>query len=62
MIVRDKDVLQDLSARAPTCRVHISMPTVDEDAWEKLEPGVAHPMQRLRAVRELVDAGIDAAC
>ena len=42
-----------------TCRVHISVPTVDEDAWEKLEPGVAHPMQRLRAVRQLVDAGID---
>ena len=39
--------------------MHISVPTVDEDAWEKLEPGVAHPMQRLRAVRELVDAGID---
>ncbi len=58
MIVRDKDVLQDLTARA-ACRVHISIPTVDEDAWEKLEPGVAHPSQRLRAVRELVDAGID---
>jgi len=58
MIVRDTDVLQDLSARA-TCRVHISVPTVDEEAWEKLEPGVAHPMQRLRAVRQLVDAGID---
>jgi DNA repair photolyase len=38
MIVRDKDVLQDLSKRT-TCRVHISIPTVDEDAWEKLEPG-----------------------
>jgi len=58
MIVRDKDVLQDLTARAG-CRVHISIPTVDEEAWEKLEPGVAHPSKRLRAVRELVDAGID---
>jgi DNA repair photolyase len=58
MIVRDIDVLQDLSRRA-TCRVHISVPTVDEDAWDKLEPGVAPPLQRLRAVRELVDAGID---
>jgi DNA repair photolyase len=58
MIVRDKDILQDLSKRT-TCRVHISVPTVDEEAWDKLEPGVAHPMQRLRAVRELVDAGID---
>jgi DNA repair photolyase len=58
MIVRDIDILQDLSART-TCRVHISVPTVDEDAWERLEPGVAHPAQRLRAVRQLVDAGID---
>lgn len=58
MIVRDKDVLQDLSRRA-SCRVHISIPTVDEEAWEQLEPGVAHPSQRLRAVRDLVDAGID---
>lgn len=58
MIVRDIDVLKDLSAVA-SCRVHMSVPTVDEDAWEKLEPGVAHPMQRLKAVRQLVDAGID---
>lgn len=58
LIVRDTDVLQDLSKRA-ACRVHISIPTVDEDAWEQLEPGVAHPRQRLRAVRQLVDAGID---
>jgi len=58
MIVRDIDVLQDLSARA-ACRVHMSVPTVDEDAWDQLEPGVAHPMKRLQAVRQLVDAGID---
>jgi DNA repair photolyase len=59
MIVRDKDVLQDITARAD-CNVCISVPTVDEDAWRQLEPGTAHPMQRLRAVRELVDAGIRA--
>src|SRR6476620_6728250 len=59
MIVRDKDVLQDLTARAD-CNVCISVPSVDEDAWRQLEPGTAHPMQRLRAVRELVDAGIHA--
>jgi DNA repair photolyase len=40
--------------------VYLSVPTVDEDAWRRLEPGTAHPLQRLRAVRELVDAGIDA--
>jgi len=38
----------------------MSVPTVDEDAWARLEPGTAHPLQRLRAVRELTDAGINA--
>ena len=38
----------------------MSVPTVDEDAWRILEPGTAHPLQRLRAVRELADAGIHA--
>jgi DNA repair photolyase len=59
MVVRDRDVLQELSARAE-CRVYVSVPTVDEDGWRRLEPGTAHPLQRLRAVRELVDAGIEA--
>jgi DNA repair photolyase len=59
MVVRDRDVLQELSARAE-CRVYLSVPTVDEDAWRRLEPGTAHPLKRLRAVRALVDAGIDA--
>jgi DNA repair photolyase len=59
MIVRDKDVLADLSARAG-CSVYISVPCIDEDVWRQLEPGTAPPMQRLRAVRELVDAGIRA--
>jgi DNA repair photolyase len=58
MIVRDRDVLQDLSKRA-RCHIHLSVPTVDEDAWRALEPGTAHPLQRLRAVRELADAGLD---
>src|SRR5688572_3927034 len=59
MIVRDKDVLKDLTA-GPGVSVYISVPTVDEDAWRALEPGTAHPLQRLRAVRELTDAGIRA--
>ena len=59
MIVRDKDVLLELSRRAG-CTVYMSVPTVDEEAWRMLEPGTAHPLQRLRAVRELNDAGIRA--
>ena len=34
------------------------MPSVDDDAWRRLEPGTAPPLQRLRAVRALTDAGI----
>lgn len=59
MVVRDIDVLQQHS-RAARCTIYMSVPTVDEDAWRILEPGTAHPLQRLRAVRELVDAGINA--
>jgi DNA repair photolyase len=59
MVVRDRDVLLDL-ARAASCTIYMSVPTVDEEAWRILEPGTAHPLQRLRAVRELVDAGINA--
>lgn len=59
MVVRDIDLLQELG-RHTTCHVHMSVPTVDEDAWRTLEPGTAPPLQRLRAVRALVDAGIDA--
>src|SRR5207244_3399422 len=59
MVVRDRDLLADLS-KVTTCTVYMSVPTVDEHAWELLEPGTAHPMQRLRAVRELVDAGVNA--
>lgn len=59
MVVRDRDVLADLT-NGPGCTVYISVPCVDEDVWRSLEPGTAHPLQRLRAVRELVDAGIRA--
>ena len=59
MVVRDADLLRELSKRTD-CTVHVSVPTVDEDAWTALEPGTAHPLQRLRAVRALTDAGIEA--
>ena len=59
MVVRDIDVLVEHS-RAARCTVYMSVPTVDEDAWRTLEPGTAHPLQRLRAVRQLSDAGINA--
>ncbi|HYU78028.1 MAG TPA: radical SAM protein [Vicinamibacterales bacterium] len=59
MVVRDIDVLQDLS-RAASATVCVSVPSIDDFVWKTLEPGTASPMQRLRAVRALVDAGIEA--
>ena len=58
MVVRDADILADMTRRGE-CTVYMSVPTVDEDAWTALEPGTAHPMQRLRAVRQLRDAGVN---
>jgi DNA repair photolyase len=59
MVVRDIDALQEVS-RTASATIYMSVPTVDEDAWRTLEPGTAHPLQRLRAVRAMVDAGLDA--
>jgi DNA repair photolyase len=59
MVVRDADLLAELGRRAG-CAAYLSVPTVDEDAWRTLEPGTAHPLQRLRAVRTLRDAGVNA--
>ncbi len=58
MVVRDVDVLARLSS-GPGVTVYMSVPTVDE-AWRALEPGTAPPLQRLRAVRQLLDAGVRA--
>lgn len=59
MVVRDVDVLAELSARAETT-VCFSVPTVDEDVWRHTEPGTPPPRQRLRALSLLVAAGITA--
>jgi DNA repair photolyase len=59
MVVRDIDVLRE-HGRTLRNTVYMSVPTVDEDAWRQLEPGTAHPLQRLRAVRAMVDAGVNA--
>jgi DNA repair photolyase len=57
MIVRDLDVLQE-AGRAADVSVTFSIPTIDPDVWRRTEPGTAHPRQRLRALRTLVEGGI----
>ena len=59
MIVRDLDVLVEASQRA-SVSVTFSVPTLDDEVWRKTEPSTAHPRQRLRALKELVDAGVKA--
>ena len=59
MIVRDLDVLVEAAQRA-SVSVTFSVPTVDDEVWKRTEPSTAHPRQRLKAVRTLVAAGIDA--
>ena len=60
MIVRDVDVLTRAS-QTSGCQIFMSVPSVDERAWERLEPGTAPPLQRLRALRQLKDRGIETA-
>jgi DNA repair photolyase len=59
MIVRDLDVLVELSRRAPFS-VTFSVPTLDDDVWRRTEPGTAHPRRRLDALSRLVAAGVKA--
>jgi DNA repair photolyase len=59
LIVRDVDVLAEAAARADVS-VTFSVPTLDDEIWRKTEPGTAHPRQRLRALKTLVDSGVKA--
>jgi DNA repair photolyase len=59
MIVRDVDLLCDLSRRAEVS-VNFSIPTLDEEVWRRTEPGTAPPRQRFRALGRLVAAGVKA--
>src|SRR5438552_7780130 len=58
LIVRDIDVLSEASGRADVS-INVSIPTLDPVIWRQTEPGTAPPRQRLRAIRRLVDAGIN---
>jgi DNA repair photolyase len=59
LILRDLDLLAELSRRA-RLTVTFSVPTVDESVWSRTEPGTPPPGQRLKVLRRLVEAGIEA--
>lgn len=57
LILRDVDLL-GAAARRGLVRVSLSIGTVDDDVWRATEPGTPPPARRLRAVRQLNEAGI----
>ncbi|MBX5492857.1 MAG: radical SAM protein [Chloroflexi bacterium] len=59
MVLRDLDVLQDLTRRAGAT-VCLSVPTVDAEIWRRTELGTPPPWQRLRVMERLVAGGIRA--
>jgi DNA repair photolyase len=59
LIVRDLDVLVRAATRTKVA-VMFSVPTIDKEVWRRTEPSTAPPLQRLRALSLLVEAGIRA--
>ncbi|HEY2355445.1 MAG TPA: radical SAM protein [Gaiellaceae bacterium] len=59
LIVRDVELLAEAASRADVS-VTFSVPTLDDEIWRRTEPGTAPPRQRLRALKQLVDAGVKA--
>jgi DNA repair photolyase len=59
MVVRDLDVLVEAAQKAEV-GVVFSVPTLDEEVWQRTEPGTPPPRRRLEAVTTLVQAGVKA--
>lgn len=57
LVARDRDILAEL-ARHQCAAVYLSVTTLDSDLAGRLEPRASRPAARLRAIRELADAGI----
>lgn len=59
LVTRDIPILRQLATHH-TVTVHVSLITVDRDLARQIEPRAPTPDARLRAVRRLVDAGVNA--
>jgi len=57
LVARDRDILGELALYRASA-VHISITTLDPELARTMEPRAATPAARLRAVRELTDAGV----
>lgn len=57
LVLRDLDLLVRAATRTEV-RCALSIGTLDEKVWKRMEPGTPHPKRRVEAVRRLNDAGI----
>ncbi|TGM97953.1 PA0069 family radical SAM protein [Leptospira yasudae] len=57
LVTRDIDLLEQLASYNLT-KVYISVTTLDQELWKRMEPRTANPERRLEAIRKLADAGI----
>lgn len=57
LILRDLELLREAAAHSEVTTA-FSIGTLDEDVWNKSEPGTPHPRKRVDAVRRLNEAGI----
>ncbi len=57
LIERDIDLLKEL-ASVTQVRVYFSIPTLDQEVSLKAEPDASPPLERLRAMERLIDAGV----
>ncbi|MDP9357775.1 MAG: radical SAM protein [Chloroflexota bacterium] len=57
LILRDRDLLADL-AHLTDITVFFTVTTLDPAVWRAVEPGTPPPLQRLRVMRRLVEAGV----
>ena len=57
LILRDRDLLADL-ARITDVTVYFTVTTLDLAIWRAVEPGTPPPLQRLKVMQKLVEAGV----
>jgi len=57
LVVRDADILKDISRHSPVI-VNLSITTADDELCRKIEPNVSVASERFEAIRKLSDNGI----
>ena len=58
LVLQDLDLLSELAAGAG-CTVNVTITTLDDRLWRRLEPGTPRPAKRLAAMAALAARGVD---